>query len=193
MNKEDLRQNNTGLQTILAAVKSLPTAKSWGGGGTIIEPSNHDIMIPAYTNVDLTVKGVELQKFGVASGSFTLTTNLKNISLSFDLPSAPKIVIIWHEEPPAMKITSNILRRAVFFDHPDTETVGNGSASHHIARAEAGNQYGTPSLDEGYLYGVPIYTPTNFEYELYYIYDGTSSSGVMLGSGYIYKWIALCV
>ena len=88
MNKEDLRQNNTGLQTILAAVKSLPTAKSWGGG-TIIEPSNHDIMIPAYTNVDLTVKGVELQKFGVASGSFTLTTNLKNISLSFDLPSAP--------------------------------------------------------------------------------------------------------
>ena len=33
MNKEDLRQNNTGLQTILAAVKSLPTAKSWGGGG----------------------------------------------------------------------------------------------------------------------------------------------------------------
>ncbi len=69
MNKEDLRQNNTGLQTILAAVKSLPTAKSWGG--TIIEPSNHDIMIPAYKNVDLTVKGVELQKFGVASGSFT--------------------------------------------------------------------------------------------------------------------------
>ena len=59
MNKEDLRQNNTGLQTILAAVKSPPNRKIVGG--TIIEPSNHDIMIPAYTNVDLTVKGVELQ------------------------------------------------------------------------------------------------------------------------------------
>lgn len=150
-------------------------------------------MIPAYTNVDLTVKSVDMSRFGIASGSFTLTTNLKNISLSFDLPSAPKIVIIWHEEPPAMKITSNILRRAVFFDHPDTETVGNGSRLHNLARSEAGNQYGAPSLEEGYLYGDPIYTPTSFEYELDYIYEGVSSSAVMLGSGYIYKWIALCV
>lgn len=164
-----------------------------GGGAPIIEPSSEDIIIPAFTNVDLTVKGVELSRFGIASGSFTLTTNLKNISLSFDLPSAPKIVIIWHEEPPAMKITSNILRRAAFFHHPDTETVGNGSESHHLARAETGNQYGTPSIYEGYLYGDTIYTPTNFEYELYHIYDGTTSRGVMMGSGYTYKWIALCV
>lgn len=32
MNKEDLQQNNAGLQAILTAVKSLPAAKSWGGG-----------------------------------------------------------------------------------------------------------------------------------------------------------------
>lgn len=32
MNKPQLQNNNAELQTILAAVKSLPTAKSWGGG-----------------------------------------------------------------------------------------------------------------------------------------------------------------
>ncbi len=78
MNKEDLQQNNTGLQSILATIKSLPSAKAWGGGAPIIEPSIEDIVIPAFTNVDLTIKGVDLLKFGVSKGTFYATQAMKD-------------------------------------------------------------------------------------------------------------------
>ena len=45
-----------------------------GGGAPIIEPSSEDIIIPAFTNVDLTVKGVDLSNCGVTEGEFTRET-----------------------------------------------------------------------------------------------------------------------
>lgn len=192
MNKEDLQQNNAGLQAILAAVKSLPAAKSWGGGAPIIEPSSEDILIPAFTNVDLTVKGVDLSRFGMVSGSFTPAENAKDISLSFDLPYAPTIVLVWHEEPAPFKYTNTILRRAVFFNHPNTEADGNGSIIRHLARAETGYEAGAPGLHEGYLYSPTTYEKTEFKVTMNLIYSEGGSRPVSLQKGYTYKWIALC-
>lgn len=55
-NKQNLQLNNADLQAIKKAINSLPSAKPWGGG-TIIEPSSEDVIIPAFTNVELTVQG----------------------------------------------------------------------------------------------------------------------------------------
>lgn len=88
MNKQDLQQNNTGLQAILAAVNSLPTAKSWGGA-PIIEPSSEDIVIPAFTNVDLTVKGVNLSDYGIDFGQVRLNESKSKVTINHSLNAVP--------------------------------------------------------------------------------------------------------
>lgn len=165
-----------------------------GGGAPIIEPSSEDIIIPAFTNVDLTVKDVELSRFGIVSGSFTPTENTKDISLSFDLPSAPTIVLVWHEEPAPLKTTNTMLRRAVFFNHPNTEA--GASTLHSLARAESGTTVGSPRYYEGYLYGTPVFNNQHFTFQVNYLYYNSISSAYVepiIKAGIEYKWIALCV
>lgn len=57
-NKQTLQNTNTDLARVLTELNKLPAGKSWGGG-TIIEPGTNDILIPAYTDRDLTVSGDE--------------------------------------------------------------------------------------------------------------------------------------
>lgn len=98
MNKPQLQNNNAELQTILAAVKSLPTAKSWGGG-TIIEPSRDEIIIPAYTDKTITIlPGITSSDFGfdnVAYGSVTPLEDEKQIELVHNFGRRPKFLFIY--------------------------------------------------------------------------------------------------
>lgn len=55
-NKSELQIHNLDLQSILQTVNSQPAAVPWGGATDIIA-GTQDIVIPAYTDTQLTVKG----------------------------------------------------------------------------------------------------------------------------------------
>lgn len=100
MNKTRLQENNTELQEILKAVQSLPAAKSWGGG-TAIEPSREDIVIPAYTDKELTIKGYgPLLKTicgynHIVYGSITLGADDDWLDIAHGLQMPPRMILVY--------------------------------------------------------------------------------------------------
>lgn len=93
-NKEIIQAHNMDLQRIKETIAALPAAKSWGGGAPIIEPSAEDVIIPAFTGVDLTVKGVDVSKFGFAEGTVTIAA-AGTIEIAHNIGSIPSVAMIY--------------------------------------------------------------------------------------------------
>ena len=57
-NKLKLQENNSNLEEVITAIQSLPIENTWEGSEIII-PGTESIIIPAYTNKELTVSAIE--------------------------------------------------------------------------------------------------------------------------------------
>lgn len=66
------------------------------GGGTII-PGTKDIVIPAFTDIELTVKGVTSANFGIDYGIVTVTSTQERIMVWHDLGVVPKFAALIKE------------------------------------------------------------------------------------------------
>lgn len=108
-NKETIQAHNMDLQRIKDTIAALPSAQKWHGGGTII-PSKEDIVIPAFTNTELTVKGdtdlkpenikSDIKVFGVTgslepanTGSFYYNNTVLNNTFTIATNQPPQYIM----------------------------------------------------------------------------------------------------
>lgn len=82
---EILDNNNLDLQKLMQEIQALPQAKNWGGGSTDIVATelSQDLVIPAYTDTQLTVKKVE-KGLKADFGTVNFPTN-SNLLITFTI------------------------------------------------------------------------------------------------------------
>ena len=92
---EILDNNNLDLQKLMQEIQALPQAKNWGGSTDIVATElSQDLVIPAYTDTELTVKKVEKGVTGIDFGEVTQSKAQKTITVEHSLGVVPKFAVL---------------------------------------------------------------------------------------------------
>lgn len=140
-NKQSLQLNNEELQAVLNTIKSLPSAKKWMGGGTII-PGTKDVLIPAFTDMGLTVQGdTNLKAENIKSG----------VEIFGVIGSMPSYQLTFGEVNTTGDYRGEVLRIPHGLDNAPTHYGVNGSFPRVVATV--GDQYPSikVSVDSSYI------------------------------------------